>query len=69
MKYSQIKLDLISAGIPQREVLEACKSSGVHVNLAQVNTALDDELCRHIQRTASDLIDKKRETENKHGNR
>lgn len=68
MKYSQIKLDLISAGIPQREVLEACKSSGVHVNLAQVNTALDDELCRHIQRTASDLIDKKRETEDKHGN-
>ena len=34
MKYSQIKLDLISAGIPQREVLEACKSSGVHVNMA-----------------------------------
>ena len=59
MKYSQIKLDLISAGIPQREVLEAGKSSGVHVNMAQVNTALDDELCKHIQRTASDLISEK----------
>ena len=67
MKYSQIKLDLISAGIPQREVVDACFNAGIHVNMAQVNTALDDELCRHIQRTASDLIYKKQQTENKHG--
>lgn len=67
MKYSQIKLDLISAGIPQREVVDACCNAGIHVNMAQVNTALDDELCRHIQRTASDLIYKKQQTENKHG--
>jgi|TARA_A100001011_G_C14255695_1_gene819991 hypothetical protein len=65
MKYSQIKLDLISAGIPQREVLEACKSAGVHVNMAQVNTALDDELCKHIQRTASDLISEKQRKDDK----
>ena len=59
MDYSQIKLDLISAGIPQREVLEACVNSGVHVNLAQVNTALDNELCKYIQKVAYDLISTK----------
>ena len=56
MKYSQIKLGLISGGVSQRQVREECIRRGYQVNLAQVNTALDDELCNLIQSIANEMI-------------
>ena len=57
MKYSQIKLNLISGGVSQRQVREECIRRGYQVNLAQVNTALDDELCNLIQSIANEMIE------------
>ena len=65
MKYSQIKLDLIAGGVTQGQVREEMIRRGYQVNLAQVNTALDDELCNLIQSVANEMI---KSSENANGN-
>lgn len=57
MNYSKIKLDLIASGLSQREVREECIRRGYKVNHAQVNTALDVDLCKTIQDIATEMVE------------